>query len=177
MFAGQLKQGISGAGFAVLMAFAAGCGQNVSTAPVGEFTGRPIALPASERVELASLSNGGPLGVTVVVSAANGGVVEYGRYRLDFPPGALAQDTPISITQVDPATMSLELQPHGIQFRKPVRLSARVDGLVSSAARHMGVAWFNESTGQWEAISQDAAGGAVAEGYLEHFSLYDIFQD
>lgn len=167
---------------AILVVLVAGCGSDMATSPTTmsttEFTGQPIPLPADERFPQAGdlLAQELP-SVTVLVSAAAGGRVTMGRYSLEFPPGALAQDTPITIRQADPAAMILELKPHGIQFSRPVILSARIGGLTAPGARSVGVAWMNPETGLWEVVGETGASASVASAGLWHFSDYNIWSD
>lgn len=155
-----------------------GCGQDQVSNPTADtFSGTPILLPVSERPASQGLHGLDLPSTTVLVSAETGGTVKLGRYTLTFPAGALASDTPITITQTDPQAMVLELEPHGIQFSKPVTLSAHVGDLVSSHATTVGVAWMNESTGNWEVVDQEDAGAAMASAGLWHFSDYEFFSE
>ena len=151
-----------------------GCGQDQISNPTNQFSGRPIQLPATEAQGLGVQELPS---VTVLVSAANGGTVQMGRYTLEFPAGALSADTPITVTQTDPSAMVLELQPHGIQFLKPVTLSAQVTDLVTPTANVVGVAWFNESTFAWEVVGEDDAQSDDASATLWHFSNYQFFEE
>jgi hypothetical protein len=153
-----------------------GCGQDQISNPTSQFSGRPIQLPATEQYSQGLQAQELP-SVTVLVSAATGGTVTLGRYTLDFPAGALSSDTPITITQTDPHAMVLELQPHGIQFQKPVTLSAQVSDLVTPSASVVGVAWFNETTGAWEVVNQQSVSSPEASGQLWHFSDYAVFEE
>ncbi len=155
-----------------------GCGQDSITGSTAdtEYTGQSIALPEAERPSAAGfLGTGGP-SVTVLVSAQNGGTVRMGRCTLEFPPGALGADTPITIRQADPVAMVVEFEPHGIQFKKPVRVRMRVGDLISRSSTSVGVAWMNETTGMWEVVGKSAA-GELAEADLWHFSRYESFED
>ena len=153
----------------------AGCGQDSITAPAADsFSGQIILLPAAER-PAHGLLGADEQSVTVLVSASEGGSVKMGRYTLDFPPGALSADTPITIRQNDPAAMIVEFEPHGIRFNKPVRASACVGDLVDHSSRFVGVAWMNDSTGKWESISKSDAGPVVGAD-LWHFSDYSWFE-
>ena len=51
----------------------------------------------------------------------SGGVLE-GPHRLIIPPGALTQTVQISGTTVEGETPTIELEPHGLQFRKSAGL-------------------------------------------------------
>jgi hypothetical protein len=154
----------------------AGCGQDVATSPPsGTFAGQPVLLPEAERPAAlgAFLSEDFP-SATALVSSEEGGSVSLGRYTLSFPPGALTRDTAITIRQADPVTMQMELEPHGIQFEKPVVLSVRV-GDVVEGAKVVGVAWHNENTGSWEVVGEKDGAAEFAEAELWHFSGYQVW--
>ncbi len=83
-------------------------------------TGTPadgVALPCGETV-------------TDVISAADGGVLELGEGMLTFtvPPGALADDTEISICRVGPPEeFGFDFRPEGLQFLSPAVVSVAID--------------------------------------------------
>lgn len=158
--------------------FIYGCGlEGGSTAPgTGGVTGQFIRIPESERAQLAVYGTSVAPLAEKTISAKLGGTVSLGRITLTFPPGALSVDTPISISLTDPNTLQVELQPHGLQFHRPVTLVADLTRLVSPASHWVGVAWWNESETRWDEISrQPAAGVATAE--LWHFSTYVQYEE
>ena len=108
-----------------------------------------------------------------MISAEFGGTVRAGRYALEFPPGALNEDTEITIEPDSDGTLGVELLPHGIQFNKPVIL--RMD-LRGTTAEGMGdrcsTLWFNENAGWWERMTMDPAGSHDSAAELWHFSGY-----
>ncbi|MGD8860451.1 MAG: hypothetical protein PVI30_10610 [Myxococcales bacterium] len=81
------------------------------------------------------------------VVATEGGTVQSadGRLTLEIPPGALAEDTTITITPVDvaslsdhlvsdrPGTVAYRLEPAGLQFDAPVLVDLRADDIEPSA--------------------------------------------
>ncbi|HMA77123.1 MAG TPA: hypothetical protein VKO43_07440 [Candidatus Krumholzibacteriaceae bacterium] len=105
-----------------------------------------------------------------VISAEKGGTVDNGYFSLSFPPGALDEDTEITIEMPQFPSAVVELGPHGIQFNKDVTLSLSTD-LIESESAEIKVVWFNEETGIWEYIGESTEGGVV-KADLEHFSDY-----
>ena len=126
-----------------------------------------VLLPASKDSDL-ELS----MVATELVSAAEGGVVSNGYFSLYFPPGALVEDTEITIEMPRYPEAVVRLGPHGIQFLKEVTLSLPL-GAVETEADGFKVVWLNEETGIWEDI-----GGYIVDGTLsaelEHFSGYGM---
>jgi len=171
----SLKNKIVAASLAAVAVTLTGCGQDSITGLSDEFAGRPIVLPAAER-RPAGLQDLAENSTTKMVSASNGGQVTLGRYTLDFPAGALQTDTQITITQTANDAMVLELLPHGIQFHKPVTLSAKVGDLVTPSAHTVGVAWMNDASGKWEVVNQTEATSTYATATLWHFSDYNFFE-
>lgn len=175
----QTRNQVLSVALTALVMFVVGCGrEGVLTPESASLPGQPISLPSGERpwAESGLMSADLP-GVTVLVTAAEGGVVQMGRYRLEFPAGALSKDTPITIQQADPVTMTVHLLPHGTQFLKPVRFSARVGDLLPAGSHQTGVAWLNDATGTWEVVGQQNASVDRAWAELRHFSDYDLWAD
>ena len=104
------------------------------------------------------------------ISAESGGTVSNGYFSLYFPPGALENDTIISIDMPQYPYAVARLEPHGIKFNKEVILSVPIDVLASDASI-LNVLWHNEDTGLWENIGGYMEDGAVKAG-LKHFSDY-----
>ncbi len=116
-------------------------------------------------------------GTAVLVSADEGGIVSWGRFSLEFPPGALSEDTVISVDQPNPHLIMCELQPHGLQFNVPVTLRIDYGGSVAedeeASMPALGVYWYNQGTGCWEGVGDNLdAEGDKMEAQLEHFSKY-----
>jgi len=107
-----------------------------------------------------------------MISAEEGGVVSNGYFSVHFPPGALVEDTEITIEMPEYPSAVVRLSPHGIYFRKEVTLSLPTELIESeSAGENYRVLWFNEEVGVWEDM-----GGYVEDSEvrveLEHFSKY-----
>lgn len=153
---------------------AMGCGTNSPVTPSQDSTMPGVESPLFAELVTSSGSSGRDMvataSVSQLVSAAEGGVVTNGYYSLYFPPGALDEDTQITIDMPRYPEAVVELGPHGIQFNEPVTLSLSVDR-VESLADSYDVYWFNEDTALWENIGGYMAAGAACVN-LEHFSGY-----
>ena len=108
-----------------------------------------------------------------MISAEDGGMVDNGYFSLYFPPGALDQDTEITIEMPRFPSAVVQLEPHGIQFNKDVIMSLSVD-MIDSESADIKVIWFNEESGLWEYIGEYNEDGVVKAG-LEHFSEYGFY--
>ena len=108
-----------------------------------------------------------------VISAEDGGMVDNGYFSLYFPPGALDQDTEITIEMPRFPSAVVQLGPHGIQFNKDVIMSLSMD-MIGSESTDIKVIWFNEESGLWEYIGEYNEDGVVKAG-LEHFSEYGFY--
>jgi len=105
-----------------------------------------------------------------VISAVDGGTIDNGYFSLYFPPGALNEDTEITIEMPQFPNAVVQLSPHGIQFNKDVIMSLSMD-LIDSENTEIKVVWHNEESGLWEYIGEYTEDGVVKAG-LEHFSEY-----
>ena len=110
-----------------------------------------------------------------VISAEYGGIVTNGIYSIYLPPGALDEDTEITIEMPRYPMAVVELGPHGIEFNVPVILSLDISMVDSDAADYM-VLWHNEDTSLWEYIGGYVEGGII-KAELEHFSEYGLLPD
>jgi hypothetical protein len=150
-----------------------GCGTYSPVAPSNSPT-----MPGVENPEFATLlsaSKGTDVAMrsavaSAVISAKDGGVVSNEYYSVYFAPGALEEDTEISIEMPEFPKAVVRLSPHGIQFKAQVILSLSLDK-VSEAGEGWNVLWLNDATGLWESIGGYVEDGAV-KAELEHFSEY-----
>ncbi len=110
-----------------------------------------------------------------MISAEEGGVVSNGYFSVHFPPGALVEDTEITIEMPEYPSAVVRLSPHGIYFRKEVTLSLPTE-LIESENPNYRVLWFNEEAGVWEDMGGYVEGGYVNVG-LEHFSDYGYLDE
>ena len=125
-------------------------------------------LPASDKISDLDIQT--TMVATKLVSAAEGGVVSNGYFSLYFPPGALAEDTEITIEMPRYPEAVVRLGPHGIEFNKKVTLSLPL-GVVETEADGYNVLWYNGESELWENIDGYAEGGMI-NALLEHFSKY-----
>jgi len=114
------------------------------------------------------------------VSAAEGGSVNLYDVELYFPPGALNNDTLISIEIPDPSLYADHFGTDGLVFNVPVRITmsyrdAIIDNVDESTIK---MAWFNEQTGQWDIIRCfcDPVTQTVT-AHVSHFSAYALITD
>ena len=156
---------------------AMGCGTNSPVSPTQDNIPMPGVenpqfvriLPASEGSDRAVYGSAST-SAAQVVSAEEGGVVTNGIYSLYFPPGAVNEDTEITIEMPQYPYAVVRLGPHGIQFNKEVIMSLDVS-MIDSDATEFRVLWYNEDAGVWEDIDGYMEDGAV-KAKLEHFSDY-----
>lgn len=151
---------------------ALGCGtyspvapSNTPTMPGVENPAFATLLPASKGSEVAMQS----AVASAMISAKDGGVVSNGYYSVYFAPGALKEDTEISIEMPEFPKAIVRLSPHGIQFDAPVILS--LDLAMAAESSELDVFWLNDGTGLWETIGGYVEDGAL-KAKLNHFSEY-----
>ena len=155
---------------------AMGCGTNSPVSPTQDTTMPAVENPQFVRILPASegsdrkMYGSSSTSAAQVVSAEEGGVVSNGIYSLYFPPGAVDEDTEITIEMPQYPYAVVKLGPHGIQFKKKVIMSLDVD-MIDSDADEYRVLWYNEDAGVWEDIGGYMEDGAV-KAKLEHFSEY-----
>ncbi|MBD3180508.1 MAG: hypothetical protein GF417_13545 [Candidatus Latescibacteria bacterium] len=152
-----------------------GCGEYTPVSPSQDGTTMPgVENPLFVRLlstpeESSYMSTAGSSMITEkMISAEDGGIIDNGYFSLYFPPGALDEDTMISIEMPEYPSAMVRLEPHGIQFNKDVILSLEMDKTDAADSR---VLWFNEETGIWEDIGGYMDGSIVKAG-LQHFSQY-----
>ena len=107
---------------------------------------------------------------SAMISAKDGGTVSNGYYSVFFAPGALKEDTEISIEMPEFPQAIVRLSPHGIQFDAPVILSLDL-AMAADMCDQWNVLWLNDVTGLWESIGGYVEDGAV-KAELKHFSEY-----
>jgi len=138
----------------------------------------PIVVASPNFVHILSTSKGDPslatsASASATVSAEFGGIVSNDRVTLEFPPGALSQDTQITIDMHDDGTLGVDLSPHGIQFNKPVTMSMDLNGTTAEdMADDTSTLWWNEDLEQYERMEKAPSASNENRCYLEHFSKY-----
>jgi len=112
-------------------------------------------------------------GASSLVSAEYGGKVSNGWVTLDFPAGALNEDTEISITMSEPGVLVVDLEPHGIHFNKPVAMTFDLSGTdAEGLGQEARLLWYNDEMDWWEVLDTDSNQSSQCETYLQHFSKY-----
>jgi hypothetical protein len=111
-----------------------------------------------------------------LVSAKFGGTVSNNRVSLEFPAGALDEDTYITIQMLDKSNLRVEFGPEGLVFNKPVTITWKLTGTTrESQAANTTIKWFDSETGTLEDIYNFPPDEPnKASGLIEHFSEYDL---
>jgi len=110
------------------------------------------------------------------IRADQGGTLILGSNRVYFPPGALSEDTTVSILREGEST-SFDLSPDGIQFYEPVTLTLEMAPPGGFGAfQHFAIPviyYYNEQSGQWQSIGgMPDFSKRVIRAQIEHFSRY-----
>jgi hypothetical protein len=153
-----------------------GC-SNPGTVTAPDSTPLVVTSPNLVRILSTSKSGDGPAttqSASATISAQNGGTVSNGRVSLDFPPGALNQDTQITIEMLNDGTVGVELSPHGIQFNKPVTMSVDLRGTTAEGQGDMvDTYYWNEDAGLYETQQKlNSSSADKATAALYHFCKY-----
>lgn len=116
-----------------------------------------------------------------LIDADKGGTLQVGGTILNIPPGALAEDTVITMGQPENGpTLSedgvslITLEPSGLTFDKDLSLTISYQDSPDIYEEFLSVWTFNESTGDWEhtpSIFQDEVANTVRVA-VTHFSLW-----
>jgi hypothetical protein len=117
-------------GATLLLGLAAACAGDAATGPVASAPeANATYYPGSRRTEAASTGTFVPLNCTPRLSSEGsaligpaGGVLRIGTHRLIVPAGALTEQVQISGTVPAGQPFQIDLQPHGLQFRKAAGL-------------------------------------------------------
>ncbi len=168
------KAAITVASFLSLSGFLLGCSSN---SPLGSSdNSQVVATESPSFVSLLPVSSGDygklllPMPVSELISASKGGSISNGYVSLQIPSGALEADTEISISMLRPGQMVFELEPHGIQFQRPVEMS--FDNF-SQNGDELKVYWFNDELGTWVVINSGFDDQSLTTD-LSHFSGYGL---
>lgn len=113
--------------------------------------------------------------VSTVISAENGGTISNGRVTLEFPAGALDEDTQITIEMVGDGTLGVELGPHGTVFNKPVVMTVDLSGTTAEGRAYESTTlWMNPEMDRWERVEKvDSEDNNAGRSLLRHFSRYN----
>ena len=157
---------------------AMGCGTYSPVSPSQDDTTPGVVTPTFVQVLTASTGSSGKedmiqsssTSVSMVISAETGGTVSNGVISLYFPPGALDEDTEITINMPMYPQAMVELSPHGIEFNKTVLMTLPL-AMIDSDADSYTTLYNNENMGIWEDIGGYIENDNVVSE-LEHFSDY-----
>ncbi|HEY0708708.1 MAG TPA: DUF1566 domain-containing protein [Polyangia bacterium] len=151
-------------------------------APVNQDVGAPGPDAASPSPDVGSVGDVASNGMTqALITAAAGGKVSLGSLRADFPAGALAADTTITVRSVDVSTLPeassiisavYDLGPDGTTFAKPVELNFEFDNskLVAGEVAH--IAFVKGST--WERLADSQAKNGKITATTTHFTMFGV---
>ncbi len=112
-----------------------------------------------------------------LVPAATGGTLYFGEFKFYIPPGSLANDTVISVTQTSDRYIQMDFGPDGTQFNPPATMtvSYATANLRNLKPSNLAVSWFNTATNQWinlgGTVNQSAMTVSVE---IEHFTQYAL---
>jgi hypothetical protein len=117
---------------------------------------------------------------SVMVTAAEGGMVEAGAVALAVPPGALAADTELSVKIVDKADQPgaediaidvYDFGPDGTTFLKPVEMQFDLAG-VNLEGKDAYIAWLDGSS--WTKLGDSAVTGGKITATTTHFTPFTV---
>ena len=170
-------------------ACAAACGDRMPT----EMTVASAAPPTSERIDevVGLLKRTEPLREKMTASAVigpRGGRIQIrdAGLRVDFPRGAVAAPTRITVTALRGDNIAYLFEPHGIAFKAPVTVSQRLQGTAAwktSLADRLQGSYFERllvDPTESFARSLEKRGGKLKESKawleftIEHFSGYMV---
>ena len=129
-----------------------------------------LVLSASEGSSGRDMLESSSTSVSMVISAEMGGTVTNGYVSLYFPPGALNEDTEITIDMPRYPEAMVELGPHGIEFNKNVTMTMPLAKLDSDASSYRTL-WNNEEIGLWIDVGGRVENSTIVTD-LSHFSEY-----
>jgi hypothetical protein len=123
--------------------------------------------------------------VEVAVGAAEGGEVAIGNATLTIPGGALAEDTTITATTVEPdglpdadtlTGLAYDLGPAGLQFLTPVTLELPMVGSAGAGEAAV-ISWHDAANDAWVDVVSTVSGGKVS-AEITHFTTFIVrFRD
>ncbi|MFQ5906874.1 MAG: hypothetical protein ACE5JA_09940 [bacterium] len=115
--------------------------------------------------------------VVKLVRADEGGKVSLNRHTVIIPPGALKNDTEISISEPDPGYVLADFGPEELRFSRPVELAIcyrELDlGDVSEDA--LTIYWYNSRNKRWVDLNGNVdKSGQIVRAWTDHFSRYAL---
>jgi hypothetical protein len=118
-----------------------------------------------------------PEGVTVAVTAADGGTVatEGDAASVEIPAGALGEDTEITISVEAPSGAAqaaiFDFGPDGTQFSAPVTVTIAFTGEPGEGEKAV-LAW--EDGGEWVEIPGSGLADGKVSGQIDHFTKFTV---
>ena len=122
---------------------------------------------------------------SVLIDAEQGGTIQVANTLLTVPPGALPQDTVITVARPEGLTLGADgieyvtLEPSGLTFDQPVTLTLTYTDSPDVDEEFINFALYSETTGEWEilpVLARDAAGSQVTV-QVSHFSYGAFYTD
>ena len=119
-------------------------------------------------------------GASADIVAADGGTLSLGVSSLEVPPGALAEDTTLTVALVDVDGLTdagsvvgqaFDYGPDGLQFLSPATLVVDADAPADGQA--LVLSWYDEQAGAWVDLPTTFEGGA-ASAPVEHFTTFAL---
>ncbi|MCB9689581.1 MAG: hypothetical protein H6735_31375 [Alphaproteobacteria bacterium] len=119
-------------------------------------------------------------GASADIVAAEGGTLALGDATLEVPPGALAEDTTLTVDLVDAGGladagsvvgMAFDYGPDGLQFLTPATLVVSADAPAEGQA--LVLSWYDEGAGAWVDLPTTFDGGE-ATAPVEHFTTFAL---
>lgn len=119
----------------------------------------------------------GDLAVSQMIKANTGGTLYLGEFKFYVPPGALANDTMISITMTNDKYIQMDFGPDGTQFDPPavMTVSYATANLQNFKPSNLSISWFDTTQNKWINI-----GGTVNQSTMTvsvpvtHFTEYSL---
>ena len=102
---------------------------------------------------------------------ADGGTITNGFVTLEFPAGAVSDDTDITIRMLDEQLFVFELMPHGIQFGASVTMKIHLDQTNATVVGNS-IVWYDENGVVWKILPTTPVDATTVKTDLMHFSKY-----
>lgn len=104
-----------------------------------------------------------------------GGVLTFGKSSLTIPKGALSTTTQISATITLGSSVTVDFQPHGLQFAKAATIKADFTGCtVPSSSPGLNVYYLTSTGGIAQSMPSAKASSTVVQALTDHFSGYAV---
>jgi len=162
-----------------LLTATVGCNEGSVVAPVdgpGSVPTEPVLYGIASAPEDPVLDEGKVWGG--MVSADKGGKVTNGRITLEFPAGALDEDTYVTMAMTDKSGLVVEFGPHGLVFNEPVTITWKLNGTAREGlAESTVIKWRNPETDTLDDVLMlPNSNSSTMRGSLAHFSNYNAVE-